>query len=279
MDKLIKIIKDYKSLAVAFSGGVDSSLLLFLAKKILKENVVAITSFSKIHKEKNLNLTANFTKKFNIKHIYIQTEEIYNKKFTENNIDRCYICKKLLFNKINNKIKEIDISYIAHGENIDDLKKFRPGFKAACEMGIEAPFIKAEFDKGKIRKLAKKLGLEVWDKPSESCLATRIPCNTLITLDILKIVEEAENILENFGILECRVRPKGFLAEIKIPAFYLDIILKNKDTILKKLKKMGFKEIVFLFPSHEVGAALVAAQLRGLPQGQPLQKFISDSVL
>ncbi len=244
MNNLIKIIKEYESLAIAFSGGIDSSVLLFLAKKVLKEKVIAVTSFSKIHKEKDLKFTKSFTKKFNIKHIIIETGEIEHKDFKANNINRCYICKKLLFEKIKKKVEKMDIGNIAHGENIDDLKKIRPGFKAAEEAGIKAPFIAAGLDKKKIRYIAKDIGLD-WNKPSESCLATRIPYNTEITATALKKIEYAEKILADIGILKSRVRYYEKIAKIETTDDYAELLVNNKKKVKEEFELIGFNYVIF----------------------------------
>ncbi len=233
---LSDILKNYGSVAIAFSGGVDSSFLLAFAKKILKNKIIAVTSTDAIHSQKEIDFAADFAKKLNIKHIFINCGQMESLEFQANTQKRCYICKKLIFKKIKNIALSYKIKRVIHGENRDDLKKIRPGFKAAQELNIASPLIDAGMDKKIIRELSKEMELTTWNKPSISCLATSIPYNSLITYKKLNAIESAENILKNLKISTCKVIHYGSAAQI----------LKRLDKIiLKRFKELGFNKVDF----------------------------------
>ncbi len=181
-ERLISILKQYKSLAIAFSGGTDSTFLLAVAHKILKRKVIAITVTSPVHPARETELAVKYAKNHGIEHIIIQSDEMNIPEFTVNSRDRCYVCKKNLFPKMVRAASEMGITKLAHGANTDDLKDFRPGFSAASELGIASPMIEAGLSKQDIRDLSKKMLLETWDKPAMACLATRIPYGNLSQL-------------------------------------------------------------------------------------------------
>ena len=243
---LSDILKNYGAVAAAFSGGVDSSFLLAFSKKILKDKVIAVTSSDAIHCQKELNFAADFAKKLKIKHIFINCGQMEAAEFKANTKKRCYFCKKLIFEKIKNIALSHNIKKVINGDNIDDLKEIRPGLKAAKELNIASPLIDAGMDKEAIREISKDMGLVTWNKPSMSCLATRIPYNSVITYKKLRTVEAAEEILKDLGILICRIRHYGSAAEILTDTNGFNLILKKLDKIiLKRFKDLGFNSVDF----------------------------------
>jgi len=242
MERLTSAIKGYNSLAIAFSGGADSTFLLAVAHKALKRNVIAITAKSQVHPERETDLAVNYTNKHGIEHIIIQSNELNIPEFTANNRDRCYICKRNLFPRMMKAASERGIRDLAHGANTDDLKDFRPGFSAANELGIAAPMIDAGLSKQDIRILSKKMRLGTWNKPSMACLATRIPYGTPVTKESLKMIEEAEYAMADLGFGTCRVRHHGTLARIELASEEFERMIKEKmrKSIVGKMKKAGY---------------------------------------
>lgn len=241
-ERLVSILKSYNSLAVAFSGGVDSSFLLAVAHQVLYKRVVAITAISPVHPARETEFAKNFAIRLKIKHVIIQSGEMNLLEFTANTKNRCYVCKKDLFPKLLESALKSGIKDLAHGANMDDLNDFRPGFLAASELKIAAPLIDAGLSKQEIRELSKNMNLETWNKPAMACLATRIPYGATVTVESLKKIEEAENTLIDLGFSTCRVRHHGNLARIEVPPEDFEKILskENKDAIIKKIKKTGY---------------------------------------
>ena len=255
-ERLVSIINGFDSLIVAFSGGVDSAFLLAIAHKLLKKNVVAISATSPIHPTREIKYAKKFTQDLGIKHILLKSREINHSDFMANKKDRCYICKKLLFEDILKIASDMGIKYISHGANIDDLDDFRPGLSAAKEMGVIAPLINAGLSKDDIRLLSKDMNLSIWDKPAMACFATRIPYGTLLTQKALSMIEQAENTIIDLGFKTCRVRIHGKVARIEVNINDIEKILNktNRKTIIKKFKEIGFSHIALDMEGYVMGS-------------------------
>lgn len=243
--QLVLILKGLDSLMVAFSGGVDSAFLLIVAHEVLKKNVVAVTAVSQIHPEREKKKAIEFVKNYGIKHIILQSKEMSLPAFVANRKDRCYVCKKNLFEELIKIASNIGIKYIAHGANTDDLEDFRPGHTAAQEMGVLAPMIDAGLTKDDIRLFSKEMNLETWNKPALPCLATRIPYGAPITVKALEMVDQAEDVLLSLGFNACRVRKYENTARIEVNPEEIESISekKNRETIVGKFRKIGFSHV------------------------------------
>ncbi|MFH1975599.1 MAG: ATP-dependent sacrificial sulfur transferase LarE [Pseudomonadota bacterium] len=241
-ERLVSILKQYNSLAIAFSGGTDSTFLLAVAHKVLKRNVIAITAKSQVHPARETDLAVNYAKKHGIAHVIIQPNELKIPEFTANNRDRCYVCKMNLFPMMMKAASKKRIRDLVHGANTDDLKDYRPGFSAASELGIAAPMIEAGLSKQDIRLLSKQMRLETWNKPAMACLATRIPYGAPVTKESLKMIEEAEYALADLGFGTCRVRHHGTLARIELAREEFERMIKEKmrKSVVGKMKKAGY---------------------------------------
>ena len=214
--QLKKIIEKLGSSIVAFSGGIDSALLLKVAYDVLGEKVVAVTADSPSLPRKELEETKKIAQQIGAKHLIINTEETENENYLKNPNNRCYYCKSELYTRLKAVSEQLRIKNIANGTNFDDLGDYRPGLQAADEKKIISPLKEAKFTKNDIRELAKHLGLEVWDKPSSPCLSSRVPYEQEITMKKLNMIEQAENLLKDFGIKELRVRHFGNMARIEV---------------------------------------------------------------
>ena len=253
---LISILKGYGSLLVAYSGGVDSTFLLATAHEALKKNLVAITVKSPLHPVRENQEAKAFAQQLGVHHLFVKTREMNRPDLVANTKKRCYLCKKYLFKDLLKIARDKNIEYVAHGANVDDLEDFRPGFDAAREMNIMAPMVDAGLTKKDIRMLSKQMNLKTWNKPSMSCLATRIPYGTQITIEKLRMIERAEQVILDLGVTSCRVRVHDKTARIEVDPGDIERIMEQeiRSTIVAKLRKIGF--------------SYVAVDLEGYGQGR-----------
>ena len=244
-DKLKQLeqhIKQMGSLAVAYSGGVDSTFLLSVAHDALQDQVIAVTARSSTYPEREFKEAAKFARSVGIKHIVIESEELDIEGFTDNPPNRCYLCKYELFSKIKEVAGKLNIRFIAEGSNIDDLGDYRPGMQAINELGIISPLKDASLGKDAIRILSKQMGLPTWDKPAFACLASRFPYGVKITREKLAMVDRAERYLLELGFKQVRVRYHGDTARIEVSrAERLKFIdLELMDSVHKQFREIGF---------------------------------------
>lgn len=245
------------SVAIAFSGGVDSTFLLKVAHDVLGNKVLAITAKSETYPDSELKEAKYLAKLIGVRHQILETKELQNKDFYQNSANRCYFCKKELFSKLKKifgATEKKKINYVLDASNFDDLKDYRPGRIAAKELGVRSPLAEAGITKKEIRFLSKGLGLPTWEKPSQSCLASRIPYGHEITEKELKKVDKAENFLEQLGLKELRVRNHGEIARIEVPQKSLRFVLKNNKTIAQKFKELGFAYTALDLNGYRMGS-------------------------
>ncbi|MBW1724220.1 MAG: ATP-dependent sacrificial sulfur transferase LarE [Deltaproteobacteria bacterium] len=255
-DHLFSILKEYGSLVIAYSGGVDSSFLLAVANEALKKNLVAVTARSPVHPEWERQSATAFVRQLGVEHIIVQSREMSRLEFRSNTKDRCYFCKKYLCEDLLKIAGDRGIDHVAHGANVDDFDDFRPGFTAASEMGITAPLVDAGLTKNDIRRLSKQMNLNTWNKPSMACLATRIPYGIPITLKDLKMVEQGEQVLWGYGFTGCRVRKHGNVARIEVDTGDVQRFLDQemRSAIVEKLRKIGFLHVAVDLEGYRQGS-------------------------
>ena len=255
-DQLRNILEPLPSLAVAFSGGVDSSLLLAAAVDALGGRVIALTADSPVHPAREIRAAIETGSLLKVRHIVVRTDEMDQSVFRANTPDRCYICKKIIFKRLMAAAAVLGIDHVAHGVNLDDLNDYRPGLRAAAEMQVIAPLVDAGLSKAEIRLLAKSLGLPNWNRPAMACLASRIPYDTALSHSLLARVEATENLLEDLGFRGGRVRCHGDVARIEL-ATGEDMARALSDACRKRLVQ-GMKS---------AGFAYVALDMEGYRQG------------
>jgi len=244
------------SVLIAYSGGVDSTFLLKIAREELGDKVIAVTVKSEIHHLSEIVVAKKMGQKFKAKHQFIDISILSNREFVNNPKERCYICKKEIFSRISKMAKELNLNFVADGSNYDDFSDYRPGMKAVRELKIRSPLQEALLGKDDIRLLSKEMGLPTWDKPSNSCLATRIPYRDEITLEKLKRIEQAESFIHNLGIRQVRVRCHNKLATIEVLGKDLLFLMEEdlRKKIIDKFKKLGFIYIALDLQGYRTGS-------------------------
>jgi len=242
------------SVLIAFSGGVDSTFLVKVAYDELGDRVLAVTAKSGTYPESELKEARRLAKLIGVKHKILKTKELKKRNFYQNSPNRCYFCKKELFSDLKKIARKAKIRYVLDASNFDDLKDYRPGRTAAKELEIRSPLAEIRLTKKEIRLLSKKMGLSIWSKPAQACLATRIPYGDKITEERLIKIAKAETFLKKLGVKEIRVRDHGEVARIETFPKYLPSIFKNSKKIVKRLKILGFVFIALDLEGYRTGS-------------------------
>lgn len=252
--RLKEHIKSLKSVAVAFSGGVDSTFLLKVSHDILGDNAIAITVRSCLFPEREFYEADAFCKKEGIKQIVLECDPLTIEGFRDNPANRCYLCKQKLFERILEVAEEHNMQYVLEGSNMDDTRDYRPGMKAVKELDIKSPLQDVNLYKQEIRELLKKLDLQTWDKPSFACLASRFVYGETITKEKLKMVEQAEQMLLDLGFHQVRIRIHGTMARIEVMPDEFENVLKYRNEITEKLKVYGFSYVSLDMDGYRTGS-------------------------
>jgi uncharacterized protein len=262
-EKLANILRQLKSVVVAYSGGLDSAFLLKAAIDSLgRENVLAVTARSETYPLSEYREAVKFAKEMGARHLTINTRELAIKNFKDNPVNRCYYCKKELFKKLDDIRKQYGMAAVIDGTNHDDLRDVRYGRFAAKELKVKSPLLDAKITKDDIRKLSKRLKLPTWDKPSFACLASRFPFHSAITAKDLKRIDEAEGYLRKLGFRQVRVRLHKDIARLELLPGDQNKAIKLKELITEKLKKLGFVYVALDLTGYRTGSMHEAAEAK-----------------
>ena len=252
---LLRVIASHRRVAVAFSGGVDSSFLCRAAKDAVGKDAIAITMVSPMMPGDDLECAKQIATLVGIQHILVEDKEL-DEPIAANPINRCYHCKKIEFARIAEMALQHDIKVVLDGSNMDDESDYRPGLTALSELGVVSPLRLAGLNKAEIRELSKRLGLPTWDKPAAACLGSRIPYGQRITLEKLQSVEKAEQVLRSFGFRQCRVRHHDDIARIEVgpderQRFFDPNIM---DEVSQRIKAAGYRYVCLELEGYRTGS-------------------------
>lgn len=244
-----------RSVLIAYSGGVDSTLLLKVAALTLpKDRLLAVTANSPTYPKQELLKARRLTKKLGVRHKIIKTQELKDKRFVSNPSNRCYFCKKELFSKLKSLAQEFHLKYVVDASSLSDRLDFRPGDMAKKEFLVRSPLAEARLNKEEIRSLSKTLGLLTWNQPAQACLASRIPYGKRILPAVLARVDEAEAYLKRLGFKQVRLRHYNGLCRIEVGRNEVQGLFRRREAIVKKLKKLGYHYVTLDLEGYRTGS-------------------------
>jgi uncharacterized protein len=255
--KIKSLILEMDSALVAFSGGVDSTLVLALAHEVLGKKALAVTAQSASMPDREMKACHQLAKEIGVKHLVVKTEEMSNPNYRANPANRCYHCKTELYSSLKKVAQQENILNILNGTNTDDLGDYRPGLDSAREQGVRSPLVEAEFNKQEVRELSRKMEISVWDKPAMACLSSRIPYGQPVTEEKLAMIEQAEDVLLSLGFEQIRVRHHGDLARIELGKNEMPHYLNNEKIqkiVQEKFKVLGFLTVVLDPEGYRMGS-------------------------
>jgi len=255
LSRLKELISNYKSVLIAFSGGLDSTFLLKVASEVLpKDKVLAVTANSPTYPKDELQFSKKIARSLGVRQRIIKTAELKDVKFVSNPPNRCYYCKRELFGRLKKMASRSRLNFVLDATNVSDKLDFRPGNKARQELEIRSPLMEADFNKDDIRKLSKKLALSTWDKPSLACLASRIPYGSRISSQSLVRINQAEQYLKRIGFEQVRLRHYNGLCRIEVLKKDIPRLINRREQIVDKLRKLGYNYITVDLEGYRTGS-------------------------
>ena len=262
--RLVGLLRDMQSVVVAFSGGVDSTLLARAAGDALGDRALLVTADSETYPEAELAEARRLAELMRLRHVVVRTDELANPEYARNGANRCFFCKEELFGRLAPIAEREGIGTLVYGANMDDLGDHRPGMKSAAERGVRAPLIEAELTKREIRELSRQLGLPTWDKPSFACLSSRFQYGDRITADKLRQVDAAESFVRSLGFRQFRVRHHDRLARLEIPLDEIPRLWEDgrHEAIVTRFRELGYLYVAVDLGGFQSGSANLLLGLR-----------------
>lgn len=256
LEALERILTDTGGLLVAYSGGVDSTLLVRVARGVLGDRVLAVTARSETYPDHEVEEAVSRAAELGVRLRSIHTDELDREEFASNPPERCYFCKLELFGKLREIAREEGLPVVADGANVDDASDFRPGARAAAELGVRSPLREAGLTKQEIREISRELGLSTWDKPSFACLASRFPYGDRITRQELLKVRAAEQVLRDLGLRQFRVRNHGQMARIEVEPSDIALVIQpeNRTRIAEEFHRLGYLYVTLDLEGYRTGS-------------------------
>jgi uncharacterized protein len=258
------ILEGLGSVIVAFSGGVDSAYLAVAARSVLGDRALCVTADSPSYPSRHRELAVSIAERFSLRHEFLQTAEMERPEYVANPSNRCYYCKQELFGRLTALARERGIAAVADGNNADDRGDYRPGREAAREFGVRSPLDEAGLTKDEVRELSRRVDLPTWNEPASACLSSRIPYDSAVTVEKLRMIEQAEEVLRTLGFRHCRVRHHGDVARIELPpadgarAFDPDV----RAAIVRDLKAIGYRYVSVDLEGYRTGSLNEVLRLR-----------------
>ena len=262
--RLVGLLRDMQSVVVAFSGGVDSTLLARAAGDALGDRALLVTADSETYPQAELAEARRLAELMRLRHVVVRTDELANPEYARNGANRCFFCKEELFGRLAPIAEREGIGTLVYGANMDDLGDHRPGMKSAAERGVRAPLIEAELTKREIRELSRQLGLPTWDKPSFACLSSRFQYGDRISAEKLRQVDAAESFVRSLGFRQFRVRHHDRLARLEIPLDEIPRLWEDgrHEAIVTRFREIGYLYVAVDLGGFQSGSANLLLGLR-----------------
>ena len=265
-DALKGILRAMGRVLVAFSGGVDSALVLKVAADVLGDDALGVTAVSPSLPAAEREETAKLAREIGARHLFIETNELDRPEYRANDALRCYFCKDTLYTDLTAYAREHGFNAILDGANLDDRGDYRPGRKAAAEHQVRSPLAEVGFTKADVRALARHLELRVWNKPAAACLSSRVPYGTPVSPTILRQIDRAESGLHALGFEAVRVRHHGDVARIEVPPDRLEDVMAQRETVIEAVRSAGYTFVALDLEGYRTGSLNAALKSKRLDQ-------------
>jgi pyridinium-3,5-biscarboxylic acid mononucleotide sulfurtransferase len=262
--RLYDALSSFDSVIVAFSGGVDSAYLAWVATEVLGPAALCVTADSPSYPDHHRQLALRIAREFSLHHEFVTTSETEQPEYRANPVNRCYYCKSELYDVLSRLAAARGIAVIVDGSNADDRSDYRPGRQAAREYGVRSPLDEADLTKADIRELSRRAGLPTWDEPASACLSSRIPYHSEVTTEKLRMIERAEAALRDLGFRVCRVRHHDTLARIELGTNELHRALDPdvRERIVRELRAIGYQHVTIDLQGYRMGSLNEGVRLR-----------------